>query len=564
MEKLNKIINYFIYLRKSSDSEDRQVQSIEAQKRELLAYAKQKNLNILSIFEESKSAKEPGRPVFTEMIGRINKGEANGLLVWKINRLARNPVDGGTISWLLQQNILQNIQTIGQGYFPTDNVIVMAVELGVANQYVRDLSTDTKRGMRERAEKGLTHGVAAIGYLNDLSAEPGDRGWLVDKKRFGIIRQLLEMFLTGNHSVRSLLHVANEEMGLRTPVRKRQGGKPIALSYMYSILKNPVYAGFFFIQDKRYELKKSIPRMISKEQYWEMEAMLGRNGRPCPSKNKYSFPYTGRMKCGTCGGSVTAEHKYQLICPECKLKFWYPNKSNCPRCGIEIEKMENPKYLHYIYYHCTRKRNSKCHERSVQEKDIDIDVASYFGENLEMSPLLSDWCIKHIYEIDRNEKENEFEQKMSWKNQKEANKQEYLELIRMKTRNTIDEDDFSALKDDLKADMERIDKVLAGYGETHTEALKRAEKAFSMSVGIAKVFKSDKFDEKTEALAELGSNLTLQGKKANVANKKLISMITNGLLSAKVINPAFEPAKCKPTKGKTEPFDSVRPTLLRG
>ncbi|MDP8258817.1 MAG: recombinase family protein, partial [Candidatus Aadella gelida] len=175
MEKLNKIINYFIYLRKSSDSEDRQVQSIEAQKRELLAYAKQKNLNILSIFEESKSAKEPGRPVFTEMIGRINKGEANGLLVWKINRLARNPVDGGTISWLLQQNILQNIQTIGQGYFPTDNVIVMAVELGVANQYVRDLSTDTKRGMRERAEKGLTHGVAAIGYLNDLSAEPGDR-----------------------------------------------------------------------------------------------------------------------------------------------------------------------------------------------------------------------------------------------------------------------------------------------------------------------------------------------------------------------------------------------------
>jgi len=88
---------FFLYARKSTDIEDKQVLSIEAQITELRVFAKQNNLNIIEEFVEKQSAKIPGRPILGEMIKRIEKGEANGILAWHPDRLARNSVDGGRI-----------------------------------------------------------------------------------------------------------------------------------------------------------------------------------------------------------------------------------------------------------------------------------------------------------------------------------------------------------------------------------------------------------------------------------------------------------------------------------
>ena len=150
----NNKIKYFIYARKSSESEDKQVQSIDDQVEELQKLAKNSNLTIVNIFSEAKSAKAPNRPIFNEMLERIRNGEANGILCWKLNRLARNPIDGGTISWMLQEGTVQHIQTYGRGYSPSDNVIMMSVEFGMANQFIRDLRVDTKRGLKSKAERG--------------------------------------------------------------------------------------------------------------------------------------------------------------------------------------------------------------------------------------------------------------------------------------------------------------------------------------------------------------------------------------------------------------------------
>ena len=74
--------NYFIYCRKSSEDEERQVLSIEAQLIELRDSAKQQNLFVVREFYESKTAKEPGREIFNEMLGEIEKGTAQGILAW--------------------------------------------------------------------------------------------------------------------------------------------------------------------------------------------------------------------------------------------------------------------------------------------------------------------------------------------------------------------------------------------------------------------------------------------------------------------------------------------------
>src|ERR1700690_2305992 len=90
---------YFIYCRKSSEAEDRQVLSIESQTRELEQLAEKLNLPIVEILNESMSAKAPGRPVFNEMMQRLYRGEATGIICWKLDRLARNSVDGGAARW---------------------------------------------------------------------------------------------------------------------------------------------------------------------------------------------------------------------------------------------------------------------------------------------------------------------------------------------------------------------------------------------------------------------------------------------------------------------------------
>ena len=158
---------YFLYARKSTDVEDKQVRSIDDQILVLRSLAKQEGLNIIEEFRESKSAKMPGRIIFNEMIRRIQLGEAQGVICWKIDRLARNPVDGGQISWLLQQGVIQHIQTHDRSFLPTDNVLMMSVELGMANQYIRDLSANTKRGLWEKARRGDFPGPAPVGYLNN-------------------------------------------------------------------------------------------------------------------------------------------------------------------------------------------------------------------------------------------------------------------------------------------------------------------------------------------------------------------------------------------------------------
>ena len=126
-------MKYFLYARKSTDVEDKQVLSIESQLAELQALAKREQLNVVEVFVEKKSAKMPGRPVFNEMVARIQKGEAQGIVCWKIDRLARNPVDGGQIQWLLQNSIIGHIQTHDRAYYPADNVLMMSVEFGMAN-----------------------------------------------------------------------------------------------------------------------------------------------------------------------------------------------------------------------------------------------------------------------------------------------------------------------------------------------------------------------------------------------------------------------------------------------
>src|SRR3989338_4958176 len=92
---------YFLYARKSSEDDDKQVMSIEAQLFELREFARKENLEILEELQESKSAKKPGREKFSEMISRIESMDGAGILAWHPDRLPRTSIDCGSISYFV-------------------------------------------------------------------------------------------------------------------------------------------------------------------------------------------------------------------------------------------------------------------------------------------------------------------------------------------------------------------------------------------------------------------------------------------------------------------------------
>ena len=146
---------FYLYARKSTDEEDKQVLSIESQINELREFAKKENLEIIDEFAEAKTAKEPGRPIFSFMLKQLETGLADGILAWHPDRLARNSMDGGKIIYLVDIGKIVDLR------FPTyrfDNTaqgkFMLSIAFGQSKYYVDNLSENVKRGLREKLRRG--------------------------------------------------------------------------------------------------------------------------------------------------------------------------------------------------------------------------------------------------------------------------------------------------------------------------------------------------------------------------------------------------------------------------
>ena len=525
-QEINKI-RYFLYARKSSESEDRQVQSIDDQTDRLKRLAQDLNLNIKKIYIETKSAKKPNnRPIFNEMIQKIENGEADGILCWQINRLSRNPIDSGKLQWLLQQGILKSLQTIDKQYLPDDNVLLFSVESGSANQFILDLSKNVKRGMLRKLEKGWQTGIAPLGYLNDKE----NKIIIIDPERFNLIRKMWGLMLTGNYTPPKILDIANNEWGFTTRKFKRMGGNSLSRSGIYKIFTNLFYIGIIENNGVQYEGKHK--KMITLEEYDRVQILLGRKGKP--RLKSHEFAFTGSIRCGECGCLYTAETKQKIIKSTGEIK-------------------------NYTYYHCTRKKTKiNCTQRkSIREEDLQLQIEKEI-EKYTILPEFLEWALESLNKNNDTEIENrtkiyEMQHKTLTKTQKEVD-----ELTKMRYRQLIDDEAFIKEKNIL---LEKVTNLKENLRETESRAeqwLELTEKTFNFATYARKAFITGGLELKKEILLALGKTPIIKDGKLFIEPNEWLKPIKNDYPALQAEYSRLEPTKIPMNKAKTEALTSVR------
>lgn len=344
-------ISYCLYARKSSESDERQIMSIDSQIDEMKVLAKRENIKVKEIKIESHSAKESGaRPVFVELIKGIRSGKFNGILTWAPDRLSRNAGDLGTLVDLMDQKKLLRIQTYSQSFTNSPNekflLMILCSQAKLEND---NKGVNVERGLRNKCSLGWKPSMAPMGYLNQKGDGRTDELVILDPIRAPFVKQMFERVGIQGHSGRSVKRWL-DKIGFET----RQGVL-CPTSKVHAILKNPFYYGEFeFPSGSGIWYKGKHKPLITKELFEKVQKQL----ETVPKTwNKNIFAFKTLIKCGSCGSSVTAEEK--------------------------LRKLRGGGFKKHIYYHCRRYLDYGCNEPYVEEDDLvkqiigHIDKISY-------------------------------------------------------------------------------------------------------------------------------------------------------------------------------------------
>lgn len=531
MDKTISTIKYFLYARKSSESEDRQVASIDSQIEELKTMIKKENLKIVDIISESRSAKEPGRPFFNKMVERIYAGEANGIICWKLDRLARNPVDGGNINWMLQNGNIQHIKTHERSYYPTDNVLLMSFEFGMANQFIRDLRENTKRGLKTKAERGWYPEGTPLGYTHNPLKKKGEKEIINDEERFNTVKRAWDLMLTGNYNPTKIVQIATKEWGLTN-----KKGKPISRSTMYYIFSNPFYYGTFEYPKHSGNWHNGLhDPMITEEEFIRVQTILKR--KILFKQKTHEFPFRGPISCGECGAAITAEEK--------------------------IKKQKNGNIHHYVYYHCTKRKNPNCSQKPIETNKLEIQIVKLL-QQIEIPESFHEWALR---QLDEYVKQNGSERNQILVNQQKSyNKclEEIDGIIGMRARGELDEENYKRKMTELTEQKVKLHELLQDTDHNVEQGIKNANKWFDFAKTAKVSFENGDIETKQQILTALGSNLSLKDQKINVELTKPLIFISEMSKEVTKINNNVRTSKKVVNKRTLEDLYSQSPILLRG
>jgi len=416
-------MKYFIYTRKSTESAERQVMSLESQFSELKEFAAKEKLEIVASLSEAQTAKEPGQKVFAEMLDRICAGEAGGILAWHPDRLARNAVDGGQIIHLLDCGKLKDLR------FPTmtfDNSpngkFMLQIAFGQSKYYTDALSENVKRGIRQKMQRGEWSWKAPTGYLNN----PHTRNIDIDSEKAPIIREAFKLYATGEYTLDAIKNF------LMTKGFRSRTNKVMAKASVQTMLKNPIHCGLMQVNGELHE--GSFKPLISKELFDMCKQVMKNRGKMKHRRNQ-DFPFVGWLKCAECDCSITCQRQKG-----------------------------------HHYYHCTKKKGPCPRAHYLQEEKI-LEQAREIVEQLSMP---DEWADNMLQEIDKQEVQSKSDHRAAvqhLKNEKRELEKKLEDLLDLRLEGTITNDEYIMEKNKLVSQKVDLEQKIARAERNHCEWL---------------------------------------------------------------------------------------------
>lgn len=456
-----------MYCRKSSEAEDRQVLSIESQANELKRLAEKENFVIDKVFKESMSAKAPGRPVFNKMIDYLKNKKDYSLLVWKLDRLSRNPVDAGSLIWLLDTKDIQEFRTYEKVYKNTsDDKFIMNIDFGMSKKFVDDLSVNVKRGNKAKLESGGWPGKAPLGYSNDKL----NKTIIADKKISRYVIRAFELYSTGNYSLKEIINILYNE-GFRTAT-----GSMVKKATIHRMLNNHFYCGIM-VKDGKYYQGNHKP-LISQKLFDQIQSVM--LNKIHPKKQKLFFTYRGFIKC-VCGCVYTASNKKG-----------------------------------HDYYYCTNsKGNCEAHKKYLRSEYISKITSGIF-DHIKFDEEFIEIAYEASKEKSLKNKEYAESSKSTFEKQLEFVQQKKNKLLDTYLSDLIEQTVYEAKMKELENDKVILESQFKNINIKNLNSLATLEqikKVFLTAIKAKKTFLKYDDNRKRELLKTLLWNFTIENKK---------------------------------------------------
>ena len=312
--------NCFAYARVSTPRQGEKGVSLPEQKEAIMRYATAHGLEVTRWFEERESASRKGGRAFAEMLRLLRLGRAQGVIIHKIDRSARNLEDWADVARLSDAGV--------DVHFATENVDLKTVagrlsadiQAVVAAHYSRNLREEVKKGFYGRLKQGFYPIWAPIGYLDQGSAKVK----IPDPIRAPLVREVFSLYNSGEFSLPQLA----EEMH-RRGLRNRKGGA-VSINGLATILRNPFYIGLIRIKKTGQTFNGNHEPLITTDAFETAKAML--DGKRVDRKESNVYTYSRIVRCASCGYSLIAERQKGHIYYRCHNRPFKVPKVCPPTC----------------------------------------------------------------------------------------------------------------------------------------------------------------------------------------------------------------------------------------
>lgn len=478
-------MRFILYCRRSSDREDKQALSIESQERTLREIATRRDLKVVKVIKESMSAKEPGRPGFNEMIKCIDEKQADGILCWKHDRLSRNPIDYGVISYKLQKGVIKQIVTAERDYNPEDNVLLMAVEGGMANQYIRDLSRNVQRGLRTKIQNGWLPNKPPCGWMYDKNTKT----IVKDEYNFPKVQDLLKIALRGSYTPIELEKLANNKLHIRHRMKGELIDRRVGKSYIFDTLRNPFHAGILMHHNERFPGAHA--PMITEAEHYRLLELYGnasKRGKESPM-NSLEHPHKYVYKLG---GAV-----------------------RCP-CGRQVSpwRIKNrPGGKEYLYYSCSSRFNGpryKCGQPIIVADQMEAAIRDELSK-IQIDPRLLEWVKTNLGTSQLGEEQKQKDLILSLQRRKEQLVVSQKRLLDHLLNESITSDTYQGKNVELRQEIESLDQEIVS-GQGRIERWKQeTQVVIDIADKLVKIFDGDDFTKTKQMLRSVFESISLNG-----------------------------------------------------